>query len=55
MLYMWSVGVGACVKDWQELDPALMKKADVYADSKEAALKESGDIILSGVSRVCQT
>ncbi len=52
---MWSVGVGACVKDWQELDPALMKKADVYADSKEAALKESGDIILSGVSRVCQT
>ena len=43
-------GVGACVADWQELDPALMKKAHVYADTKEAALKESGDIILSGVS-----
>ncbi|XP_072029790.1 ketimine reductase mu-crystallin-like [Amphiura filiformis] len=46
--------VGACVKDWQELDPALMKKADVYADTKEAALKESGDIIMSGVEVLCE-
>ncbi|XP_072022689.1 ketimine reductase mu-crystallin-like [Amphiura filiformis] len=41
--------VGAVVEDWQELDPDLMKMADVYVDTKEEALKGSGDIILSGV------
>lgn len=43
------VAVGACRPDWRELDDALMKEAVVYADSREGALAESGDIILSGV------
>lgn len=31
----------------------LMKEAVVYADSREGALTESGDVILSGVSLHC--
>ena len=39
--------VGACRPDWRELDDEAM--ADVlFVDSREAALKESGDVILSG-------
>lgn len=41
--------VGACLPDWRELDDEVMK-AKVYVDSREGALKESGDIILSGAS-----
>ncbi|XP_030019042.1 ketimine reductase mu-crystallin-like [Sphaeramia orbicularis] len=41
--------VGACRPDWRELDDALMKEAVVYADSREGATAESGDVILSGV------
>ncbi|XP_071318674.1 ketimine reductase mu-crystallin [Trachinotus anak] len=40
--------VGACRPNWRELDDALMKEAVVYADSREGATTESGDIILSG-------
>uniref|UniRef100_A0A3B3W0Y9 Ketimine reductase mu-crystallin n=1 Tax=Poecilia latipinna TaxID=48699 RepID=A0A3B3W0Y9_9TELE len=40
--------VGACRPDWRELDDVLMKSAVVYADSREGALSESGDVILSG-------
>ncbi|XP_071952249.1 ketimine reductase mu-crystallin-like [Antedon mediterranea] len=40
-------GVGACRSTWQELDPELMRNATVYADSMEAIVKESGDVILS--------
>ena len=43
-------GVGACRPDWRELDDELMQGAVVVVDSREAALKESGDIILSKVS-----
>ena len=39
--------VGACRPDWRELDDAAMANV-VFVDSKEAAMKESGDIILSG-------
>ncbi|GFO18737.1 ketimine reductase mu-crystallin [Plakobranchus ocellatus] len=39
--------VGACRPDWAEIDANLMRSAVVYVDSLEAALKESGDIILS--------
>ncbi|CAH1795133.1 unnamed protein product [Owenia fusiformis] len=39
--------VGACRPDWSEIDGALMREAIVYVDSKEAALKESGDVIFS--------
>lgn len=40
--------VGACSPGWRELDDVLMKQAVVYVDSREGALKESGDVILSG-------
>jgi len=39
--------VGACRPDWRELDDQAMNNV-VFVDSREAALKESGDIILSG-------
>ena len=39
--------VGACRPDWRELDDEAMQKV-VFVDSREAAMKESGDIILSG-------
>ncbi|KAK7507561.1 hypothetical protein BaRGS_00001496 [Batillaria attramentaria] len=42
--------VGACRPDWCEIAPELMQKSAVYVDSKEAAIKESGDIIKSGAS-----
>ncbi|XP_040922675.1 ketimine reductase mu-crystallin [Toxotes jaculatrix] len=41
--------VGACRPNWRELDDVLMKGAVVYVDSREGAMTESGDIILSGV------
>ena len=40
--------VGACRPDWRELDDDAMKNV-VFVDSREAAMKESGDVILSGV------
>lgn len=43
------VAVGACRHDWQEIDPELMRSAVVYVDSREAANKEAGDIILAKV------
>jgi thiomorpholine-carboxylate dehydrogenase len=39
--------VGACRHDWRELDDEAMKNV-VFVDSREAAMKESGDVILSG-------
>ena len=41
--------VGARRPDWRELDDEVMKNV-VYVDSREAAMKESGDIILSGAT-----
>ncbi|CAL9698882.1 unnamed protein product [Knipowitschia caucasica] len=41
--------VGACRPDWRELDDTLMKQAVVYVDSREGAMAESGDVLLSGV------
>ena len=40
--------VGACRPDWRELDDDAMKNSVVFVDSREAAMKESGDVILSG-------
>ncbi|XP_021060893.1 ketimine reductase mu-crystallin [Mus pahari] len=40
--------VGASRPDWRELDDELMRQAVLYVDSREAALKESGDVLLSG-------
>jgi len=39
--------VGACRPDWRELDDEAMSNI-VFVDSREAAKKESGDVILSG-------
>ena len=39
--------VGACRPDWCELDDEAMSNV-VFADSREGAMKESGDVILSG-------
>jgi ornithine cyclodeaminase/alanine dehydrogenase-like protein (mu-crystallin family) len=39
--------VGACRPDWRELDDVAMANV-VFVDSREGALKESGDVILSG-------
>ena len=38
--------VGACRPDWRELDDEAMRNV-VFVDSREAAMKESGDVILS--------
>jgi len=40
--------VGACRPDWRELDDDAMRNV-VFVDSREAAMKESGDVILSCV------
>jgi ornithine cyclodeaminase/alanine dehydrogenase-like protein (mu-crystallin family) len=39
--------VGACRPNWRELDDTAMNNV-VFVDSHEGALKESGDVILSG-------
>jgi ornithine cyclodeaminase/alanine dehydrogenase-like protein (mu-crystallin family) len=40
--------IGACRPDWRELDDEAMSNV-IFVDSREGALKESGDVILSGV------
>jgi len=40
--------IGACRPDWRELDDEAMQRGVVFVDSREGALKESGDVILSG-------
>ena len=37
--------VGATRPNWRELDDEALRKARIYVDSREAAMKESGDII----------
>jgi ornithine cyclodeaminase/alanine dehydrogenase-like protein (mu-crystallin family) len=39
--------IGACRPDWRELDDEAIKNV-VFVDSREGAMKESGDVILSG-------
>ena len=41
--------MGAARPSWQELDSDVMHNSIVVADSREGALKESGDVILSKV------
>jgi thiomorpholine-carboxylate dehydrogenase len=41
--------VGACRPNWRELDDEAMSNV-VFVDSREGAMKESGDIILSGAN-----
>jgi ornithine cyclodeaminase/alanine dehydrogenase-like protein (mu-crystallin family) len=40
--------IGACRPDWREVDDDAMQKSIVFVDSREGAMKESGDVILSG-------
>jgi len=40
--------IGACRPDWRELDDEAMQNGVVFVDSREGAMKESGDVILSG-------
>jgi alanine dehydrogenase len=40
--------VGAPRPDWRELDEEVLRRATVYVDSREAAMKESGDMIAAG-------
>jgi ornithine cyclodeaminase/alanine dehydrogenase-like protein (mu-crystallin family) len=42
--------VGAALPNWRELDDDLMTSSALIVDSREAALKESGDVILSGAA-----
>lgn len=39
--------IGACRPDWRELDDEAMQQGVLFVDSREGALKESGDVILS--------
>jgi thiomorpholine-carboxylate dehydrogenase len=39
--------IGACLPTWRELDDAAMRGSLVIVDSREAAVRESGDVILS--------
>ena len=40
--------VGAPRPAWRELDDEVLERSRVYVDSREAALKESGDVIAAG-------
>jgi alanine dehydrogenase len=40
--------IGAPRPDWRELDDAVLRRARVYVDSREAALAEAGDVIAAG-------
>ena len=39
--------IGACLPGWRELDDAAMRGSILIVDSREAAVRESGDVILS--------
>jgi ornithine cyclodeaminase/alanine dehydrogenase-like protein (mu-crystallin family) len=45
--------IGACRPDWRELNDEAMSNV-VFVDSREGALKESGDVILSGAKIYAQ-
>jgi alanine dehydrogenase len=40
------MSVGACRPDQREMDPALVRRATLFVDSRVSALAESGDIVL---------
>jgi len=46
------VSIGATRPEFREMDPALVKRARVFADSREAAMKESGDLIPFGDAHI---
>jgi ornithine cyclodeaminase/alanine dehydrogenase-like protein (mu-crystallin family) len=40
--------VGACRPDWRELDDAAVRRGRLFVESREAAIRESGDVIAAG-------
>jgi alanine dehydrogenase len=40
------IAVGACIPTQRELDPALVQRARLVVDSRAAALKEAGDVVM---------
>ena len=40
------IAVGACIPTQRELDPALVERSRLIVDSRAAALKEAGDVIM---------
>jgi thiomorpholine-carboxylate dehydrogenase len=40
------IAVGACLPSQRELDPALVQRARLIVDSRGAALKEAGDVVM---------
>ena len=40
--------VGATRPNWRELDDELLRRSTIYVESREPALKESGDLIAAG-------
>jgi ornithine cyclodeaminase/alanine dehydrogenase-like protein (mu-crystallin family) len=44
--------VGACRPDWRELDDEVLQRARLYVESREAATKESGDVIAAGTEAI---
>lgn len=46
------ISVGACRPTQREMDPALVKRARLFVDSRAAALTESGDVILAGENHI---
>ena len=41
--------VGACRPDWRELDDGVVRGSRLFVESREAAMRESGDVIAAGV------
>src|SRR5207302_1064744 len=40
------IAVGACIPTQRELDPALVQRSRLIVDSRAAALKEAGDVVM---------
>jgi ornithine cyclodeaminase/alanine dehydrogenase-like protein (mu-crystallin family) len=40
------IAVGSCLPTWRELDPELVARARLVVDSRAAALKEAGDVMM---------
>jgi ornithine cyclodeaminase/alanine dehydrogenase-like protein (mu-crystallin family) len=40
--------VGAVRPDWRELDDAVLRRARLYVESRESAMREAGDVIAAG-------
>jgi ornithine cyclodeaminase/alanine dehydrogenase-like protein (mu-crystallin family) len=43
------IAIGAHQADATELDPALVRRADVFVESRTSALREAGEVILAGL------